>query len=144
LTSIAAWRLHAKLGNLRAQTRIDVSDPGWGLPPELGPASKLLGIFCANVVHIAPWRVAEGLLEGAARHLRRDGRMVLYGPFKRQGKHTAPSNAAFDLSLRSSNPEWGVRDTADLEALAAREGLRIIETVQMPANNLTLLFAQSG
>ena len=142
LRSIAAWRLHAKLANLGPPARIDVSDPNWELPPEGAPPHQLLGIFCANVLHIAPWRVAEGLFAGAARHLRADGRMFVYGPFMRAGKHTAPSNAAFDASLRNSNAEWGVRDTGDVAALAARNGLRMIEIVEMPANNLILSFAR--
>jgi SAM-dependent methyltransferase len=141
LRSIAAWRLDAKLANLRPPARIDVSDPDWSLPPELGPSHRLLGIFCANVLHIAPWRVAEGLFAGAARHLRADGRVFVYGPFMRNGRHTAPSNAAFDASLRSANAEWGVRDTGVVAALAARNGLRMIEFVEMPANNLILMFA---
>ena len=82
-----------------------------------GPG-KLLAVFCANVIHIAPWRVAEGLFAGAARYLRRDGRLFLYGPFKRDGKHTALSNAVFDTSLRDRDAEWGVRDIADVEKLA--------------------------
>ena len=141
LRSIAAWRLDAKLANLRPPARIDVSDPDWRLPPKIGPSHRLLGIFCANVLHIAPWRVAEGLFAGAARHLRADGRVFVYGPFMRNGKHTAPSNAAFDASLRSANAEWSVRDTGDVAALAARNGLRMIELVEMPANNLILMFA---
>jgi hypothetical protein len=94
------------------------------------------------VIHIAPWRVAEGLFAGAARYLRADGRLFLYGPFKRGGKHTAPSNAAFDTSLRDRDPEWGVRDIADLEKLAAGAGLVLIEIAEMPANNLVLVFAR--
>ena len=74
-----------------------------------GPG-QLLAVFCANVIHIAPWRVAEGLFAGAARYLRADGRLFLYGPFKRDGKHTALSNAVFDTSLRDRDAEWGVRD----------------------------------
>jgi hypothetical protein len=70
----------------------------------------LLAVFCANVIHIAPWRVAEGLFAGAGCTLRADGRLFLYGPFKRDGKHTAVSNAVFDASLREGNAEWGVRD----------------------------------
>ena len=97
LTSIAAWRAHAKLPNIRPPLRLDLADPAWdaemakenGLP-------KLLALFCANVIHIAPWRVAEGLFAGAGRILRDDGRLLLYGPFKRDGKHTAVSNAVFD------------------------------------------------
>jgi len=111
------------------------------LPPHEPPApSRLIAIFCANVVHIAPWRVSEGLLGGAARHLRPDGRLFLYGPFRRNGKHTAPSNEAFDASLRASDPEWGVRDVEELGALADRAGLKVGEIVGMPANNLILIF----
>ena len=84
-----------------------------------GPG-KLLAVFCANVIHIAPWRVAEGLFAGAARYLRSDGRLFLYGPFKRDGKHTALSNAVFDTSLRDRDAEWGVRDIADVEKLGLR------------------------
>jgi SAM-dependent methyltransferase len=141
LKSIAAWRAHAQLDNIRAPLRIDLSDSAWCA--EMGGAdgpSPLLAVFCANVVHIAPWRVAEGLFAGSARYLRADGRLLLYGPFKRDGKHTAPSNAIFDTSLREANAEWGVRDIADLEALAAKVGLKLRETVAMPANNLMLVF----
>jgi SAM-dependent methyltransferase len=141
LKSIAAWREHAGLPNLRPPLRIDLSDPAWC--PEMedgrGPG-ELLAVFCANVIHIAPWRVAEGLVAGAGRYLRADGRLFLYGPFKRGGQHTAPSNAAFDTSLREGNPEWGVRDIEAVEALAARTGLRLADIAEMPANNLTLVF----
>jgi hypothetical protein len=100
----------------------------------------LLGVFCANVIHIAPWRVAGGLFAGAGRYLRADGRLFLYGPFKRGGKHTSVSNAVFDSSLRERDPEWGVRDIGDLEKLAAGAGLKLIEIAEMPAHNLTLAF----
>ncbi len=103
---------------------------------------NLLAVFCANVIHIAPWRVAEGLFAGAARYLRRDGRLFLYGPFKRDGKHTALSNAVFDTSLRERDPEWGVRDIADVEKLASGVGLALIEIAEMPANNLILVFGR--
>jgi hypothetical protein len=103
----------------------------------------LLAVFCANVVHIAPWRVAEGLFAGAARYLRPDGRLFLYGPFKRDGKHTALSNAVFDTSLRERDAEWGVRDLGEVSALAQRVGLTLIETVEMPSNNLVLVFARA-
>jgi hypothetical protein len=143
LKSIAAWRAHAGLPNIRPPLRIDLSDPAWdaamasanGLP-------KLLALFCANVIHIAPWRVAEGLFAGAGRALRGDGRLFLYGPFTRDGRHTAESNAAFDSSLRENNPEWGVRDIADLEKLASANGLRLADTFEMPANNMILTFAR--
>jgi hypothetical protein len=141
LKSINAWRAHAGLQNIRRPLRIDLSDSQWC--PEMhdgsGPA-KLLAVFCANVIHIAPWRVAEGLFAGSARYLRDDGRLFLYGPFKRDGKHTALSNAVFDTSLRERDPEWGVRDIADVEKLGAGVGLNLIETFEMPANNLILVF----
>ena len=143
LKSIAAWRAHAGLANIRPPLRIDLSDPAWcsQMHDGSGPG-ELLAVFCANVIHIAPWRVAEGLFAGAARYLRADGRLFLYGPFKRDGKHTAPSNAAFDTSLRDRDPEWGVRDIADLEKLAAGVGLMLIDIAEMPANNLVLVFAR--
>jgi SAM-dependent methyltransferase len=141
LKSIEAWRAHAQLGNVRAPMRIDLSDPAWC--PEMRDGSgpgKLLAVFCANVIHIAPWRVAEGLFAGAANYLREDGRLFLYGPFRRDGKHTALSNAVFDTSLRDNNPEWGVRDIADVKKLAESVGLNLSDIVEMPANNLILSF----
>ncbi len=144
LRSIEAWRAHSALANIRPPLRIDLTDPAWcpAMQDGSGP-DKLLAVFCANVIHIAPWRVAEGLLAGAGRYLRPDGRLFLYGPFKRDGKHTAMSNAVFDTSLRQQDAEWGVRDIADVEKLAAGVGLALIETVPMPANNMILVFGRS-
>ena len=141
LKSIEAWRAYAGMPNIRPPQRIDLTDPAWSsaMKDGGGPA-ELLAVFCANVIHIAPWRVAEGLFAGAGRYLRADGRLFLYGPFKREGKHTAMSNAVFDTSLREQDAEWGVRDIADLEKLAETAGLALIETVPMPANNLILAF----
>jgi len=143
LRSIEAWRAHSGLSNVRAPLSIDLSDPAWC--PQMHDGSgppELLAVFCANVIHIAPWRVAEGLFEGAGRYLRADGRLFLYGPFKRGGKHTAVSNAVFDTSLRERDAEWGVRDVDAVEQLAAGAGLVLAETVEMPANNLVLAFAR--
>lgn len=141
LTSIEAWRSHSGLSNIRPPLRIDLSDPAWC--PEMttghGPP-PLIAVFCANVIHIAPWRVAEGLFAGAARFLRPDGRLFVYGPFKRDGRHSAVSNAVFDTSLREANPEWGVRDIVEVEELAQSVGLGLVEIAEMPANNLTLAF----
>jgi hypothetical protein len=143
--SIAAWTAHDNLANVRPPLRIDLSDPEWC--PEMsegrGPGA-LLAVFCANVIHIAPWRVAEGLFAGAACYLRPDGRLFLYGPFKRGGRHTAPSNAAFDARLRHDNPEWGVRDLDDVTVLAQRNGLTLTEIFEMPANNLILVFERAS
>jgi hypothetical protein len=144
LRSIAAWRVHAGLTNIRPPLRIDLTDPLWC--PQMhdgGGPGELLAVFCANVIHIAPWRVAEGLFAGAGRYLRADGRLFLYGPFKRAGKHTAVSNAVFDSSLREGNPEWGVRDIEALQELAVAAGLVLVDIAEMPANNLILVFERS-
>jgi hypothetical protein len=145
LRSIEAWRVHSRLPNVRPPLRIDLSDPAWceQMREEGGPQS-LRALFCANVIHIAPWRVAEGLFVGAAHCLAGDGLMFLYGPFKRDGKHTALSNAVFDTSLREADPTWGVRDTDDLKKLGSACGFLLRETVEMPANNLILIFARAN
>jgi uncharacterized protein DUF938 len=141
LKSIAAWRNHAALPNIYPPLRIDLSEPTWCLEMANGNGpAKLLAVFCANVIHIAPWRVAEGLFAGAGRYLSGGGLLFLYGPFKRGGKHTAISNAVFDASLREKDPEWGVREIEDLEKLAGRVGLGLVEIAEMPANNVTLVF----
>jgi len=141
LKSIDAWRAHWRAANVRPPLRIDLSDPDWyGKLSGTGVPKQFLAVFCVNVIHIAPWRVAEGLVAGAARALGGGGLFFLYGPFKRSGAHTAPSNAAFDTSLRESNAEWGVRDVEAVEELAARGGLSLVEIAEMPANNLTLVF----
>ncbi len=144
LASIEAWRAHSGLQNIRPPLRIDLSDSAWctAMRDDGGP-EELLAVFCANVIHIAPWRVAEGLFAGAGHYLREDGRLFLYGPFKRGGKHTAISNAVFDTSLRERDPEWGVRDVEALQQLAADAGLALAATAEMPANNLILAFERS-
>ena len=145
LKSIAAWRRHAGLASIRDVQRIDLADPGWVAAfRAAGGPEHLAAIFCANVIHIAPWSVAEGLIAGAGQLLSPGGLLVLYGPFKRDGKHTAVSNAVFDTSLREGNPQWGVRDIADVAALAASHGLALRETVEMPANNMILVFARGS
>lgn len=144
LKSIEAWRVHAQVANVRAPLRIDLTDPAWC--PQMHDGSgpgPLSAVFCANVVHIAPWNVAVGLIQGAAKYLKPEGRLFLYGPFKRNGQHTAVSNAVFDTSLRNGNPEWGVRDVAELEEVAAGVGLALQTTVAMPANNLVLVFGRN-
>jgi hypothetical protein len=143
LKSIEAWRACSKLVNIRPPLRIDLSDPCWCAEMSGGEGpTQLRAVFCANVVHIAPWRVAEGLFAGAGRYLGPDGLLFLYGPFKRGGKHSALSNAAFDSSLREGNPEWGVRDVEAVQELAGKAGLSLIEMAEMPANNLTLVFGR--
>ena len=142
LRSIAAWRRHARLENLKEPVRLDASAADWQLEERGLPASFTV-MFCANVIHIAPWAVAEGLFAGASRHLRAGGQLWLYGPFRRDGEHNAPSNAVFDQSLRRQNPEWGVRDTAELRDLAQRNNLAVKHTYELPSNNAILTFEQS-
>jgi SAM-dependent methyltransferase len=131
--SIAAHRAAAQLLNLEAPLALDARAPTW-------PVAHADAIVSINMIHIAPWAAAEGLMAGAGRLLAPGGVLYLYGPFKENGQHTAPSNAAFDASLRTRDPQWGVRDTGDVAALAQRSGLKLIERVAMPANNLSLIF----
>lgn len=143
LRSIAAWRAQVGFPNLRAPQRIDLTDPGWSWTGDAGRNAPLAAMLCINVLHISPWTVSEHLLAGAGRLLRKNGRLFVYGPFKRGGVHTAPSNAAFDATLRAENPAWGVRDIDNLDALAQAAGLARAEVSSMPANNLVLAFARA-
>jgi SAM-dependent methyltransferase len=140
LASIAAWRAQARLANVQAPLRVDLLDADWD--GKLPMADPLLAILCINVLHISPWGVTENLLAGAGRRLAPDGRLFVYGPFRRDGAHTAPSNAAFDASLRTQDPAWGVRDTGDIAAVAERCGLRIDAMAPMPANNFVLVIGR--
>jgi len=133
LASIAAHRETAHAPNLLPPLRLDVTAETW-------PVTQAHAIVCCNMIHIAPWAVCEGLVAGAARVLPLGGVLYLYGPYGIGGHHTAPSNAAFDADLRARNPEWGIRDLADVTALAENRGLRHVETVEMPANNLSVIF----
>jgi hypothetical protein len=138
--SITAWGAYIGLANLAPPLDIDVTRPGWqdgaGGPYEL--------IICINMIHISPWAACLGLMDGVGALLRPNGVLYLYGPYRRGGTHTAPSNEAFDRSLRSHNPDWGVRDLADVAASAAVHGLEMERTVEMPANNLSLLFRKTA
>jgi hypothetical protein len=129
--SIAAWT--EGLANVKPPLRIDVSEDPW-------PVGAVDALFNANLIHISPWEVCRGLLRGASRHLVPGGVLVLYGPYCIGGVHTAPSNAAFDLDLRSRDPSWGVRDLEAVVAAARANGLALVERVEMPANNQTLVF----
>ena len=134
--SIGAWCLESGVRNVRAPLAIDAARSEW-------PIERADALLCINMVHIAPWAATVGLMAGAARLLPQGGPLVLYGPYKRGGRHTAPSNEAFDLDLRGRNPSWGVRDLEAVanEALAA--GLTLDEAIEMPANNLTILFRRA-
>jgi len=141
LASIEGWRLKAGLANLRAPQGIDLTDAAWTWRGDAG--SRLTAIICINTLHISPWSTSQNLIAGAGRLLRPDGRLFIYGPFRRDGAHTAPSNAAFDAALRAENPQWGVRDAGDLSALAQAAGLTLVNIAPMPANNVVLAFARA-
>ena len=129
--SIEAWT--AGLPNVEPPRVLDVLADAW-------PVESAHFIFNANMIHISPWGTTEGLFRGAARALIPRGGVALYGPFRRAGVPTAPSNEAFDASLRERDPEWGLRSLEDVEAVAARHGFQRTALVEMPSNNLMLLF----
>lgn len=139
LASIAAWRADAGLPNIAKPQRIDLSNPDWSW----SPGGELTAMLCINVLHISPWAISQNLIAGAARFLAGDGLLFVYGPFTRDGRHTALSNEAFDASLRAQNPEWGVRDIGDLAALAAKHRLDLAAATPMPSNNFVLTFVRS-
>ena len=134
--SIEAWRVASGVDNVLAPVPLDAGAQRWP-----GPA-PYDAIFCANMIHIAPWDACVGLMRGAARHLAPRGQLVLYGPFLFDDEPNAPGNLAFDADLRGRNPAWGVRRLADVVAEAARAGLALRERVAMPANNLVLVFGR--
>jgi len=131
--SIAAYRAAAQLPNLLPPLALDAAASSW-------PVTQADAVVSINMIHIAPWAAAEGLMAGAKRLLPGGGVLFLYGPFREHGQHTAPSNAAFDESLRARNREWGVRDLDEVAALASRHGLALEERLAMPANNLSVVF----
>lgn len=138
--SIAAWARALEAPNLAEPAFLDAAGD-WSAEVEgLGP---LAAVIAVNVIHIAPWTVAEGIVAGAARSLAPGGALVFYGPFRRGGRHTAESNAAFDAALRTENPEWGVRDLDEVERLADAAGLGRARVTEMPANNLLAAFLKA-
>jgi SAM-dependent methyltransferase len=138
--SIKAWIATEGLANVCAPVAIDVRREAWGVE-ENAPFDAMISL---NMVHIAPWEAALGLLAGAGRLLRPDGVLFFYGPFMLGGTHTAASNAAFDADLKRRDPRWGVRDVEDLVGEAAFHGLELREVLEMPANNLSLVFVKTN
>lgn len=138
--STASWIGFKGLGNVLAPIDVDASSPIWGVEM-LAPFDAMVSI---NMVHIAPWAATVGLFSGTGRLLRKGGLLCLYGPFVHSGIHNAPTKAAFDESLRTRNPDWGLRDIADLELIAQAAGLRLDKSVDMPANNTLLVFRRSA
>jgi Protein of unknown function (DUF938) len=137
--SIAGWTAAAGLANVRAPLDLDVTAAGW----ERALQAPLAGIVCINLLHIAPWAACVGLIAGARVLLGPGAFLYLYGPFKRGGFHTAPSNAAFDRMLRAQHPAWGVRDLEAVIDCAAAHDLAPAEIVGMPANNLSVVLRRA-
>jgi SAM-dependent methyltransferase len=136
LRSIKAYRTAGNLANLLPPLELDVMAKSWPVP-------RADAVVAINMIHIAPWTAAEALMAGAERLLQPGGVLYLYGPFKENGLHTAPSNKTFDENLRARNKDWGVRDVGDVAKLAARHRLDLVERVAMPANNLSVIFKRS-
>ena len=131
--SIALWSRAEGLGNVRVPLSLDVRERPW-------PIDAADAIICINVVHVSPWEATLALFDAAREMLPPEGVLFLYGPYRRGGRHTAPSNENFDADLRAHDPEWGLRDIDELEQVAARAGLVLAEIVDMPANNFSLVF----
>ncbi len=134
LASIEAWRDHAAVPNLLAPLRLDAADP------DAWPVEAAHALVNINMIHISPWAATVGLMAGAGRLLPPGGGLFLYGPYLEDELETAPSNLAFDTSLKSRDPAWGLRRREDVTALAAGHGLTLAERLAMPANNLILVF----
>ncbi len=144
--SIAAWQVYSPCNNLFPPLELNVEKSSWSVENhdfklrfslQEFPITAIVNI---NMIHISPWSACLGLMAGANRILPSGGILYLYGAYKQQGKHTAPSNEAFDTSLRLSNPEWGVRDLETVVEIATLENLRLVEIIPMPANNLSVIF----
>ncbi len=139
LDSVAARIAQGRLANVQAPLLLDVMSPAW-LPLDTPPFDA---IYCANMLHIAPWATCAALMQGSARHLTQDGLLITYGPYLEDGVHTAPGNRDFDRDLRLQNPDWGLRRSEDVETQAAQAGLRLAQRLAMPANNLLLVWART-
>jgi Protein of unknown function (DUF938) len=136
LASIHAHRSDARAPNLLPPVYLDVTSDLW-------PVERADALVCINMIHITPWAATEGLVAGAKRTLVVGGVLYLYGPYKIDGQHTAPSNHDFDGWLRAQNGAWGVRDLVEVADLAQRHGFDLEETVSMPANNLSVIFRKT-
>jgi len=139
--SIAAWGATLGCANLAEPLFLDAA-ADWAGEPQVQALGELTAVLSCNVIHIAPWAVAEGIVLGAARVLAPGAALILYGPFKEGGRHTGAGNASFDAGLRAENPDWGVRDLDDVAALAAAAGLGPAQVTRMPSNNLAVAFAR--
>ena len=133
LQSIKAWTQDSALSNVRPPVMLDASSDLW-------PLAAADAVLCINMIHISPWPATKGLIRGCAKLLRKGAPLYLYGPYRRADVITAPSNEAFDASLKSRNPEWGLRDLEAVAEQARAEGFSAPEITEMPANNLSVVF----
>ncbi len=137
LADIDAHASNSGCSRIRPAIVLDVCQPDW-------PVASADAILCCNMIHIAPWQAAEGLFAGASRTLANTMPLILYGPFKRNGVHTAPSNQSFDEGLRTRDSRWGVRCLeTEMVPLADKSGFALHEVMLMPANNLTIIFRRA-
>ncbi len=134
--SIDTWTNEASTGNVHPVLDLNVASQDWWVAVQ----SPVIAIIAINLLHISPWAATQGLFAGAARLLEPDGMVICYGAYKRSGRHTAPSNAEFDASLKHRNSDWGVRDIDDVAAVARLDGLELAEIIDMPANNKLLVW----
>lgn len=148
IDSINAWRADSDTAILQPALRLDVSRPVTETEQALRNAdaspARFDAIVCINMIHISPWQATEGLLRTAESLLVDGGLLYLYGPYQRDGKQTAESNARFDADLRARDPQWGVRHLEQVCELAARHHLRLLDVVAMPANNLSVILQKTG
>ncbi len=142
--SITGWVAQTGARNVLAPQRLDVLQSPW---PSEGPAFGTAAfdlVYCANMLHIAPWACCTGLMQGAAQHLSPDGHLVTYGPYLDDGVPTAPGNLSFDASLRAQDASWGIRRIEDVAAVAAQAGLQLAARHAMPSNNLLLVWTHAA
>lgn len=137
LESISAWSAEAGLPNILPPVQIDATAPNW-------PVTHAGAILCINMIHISPWSATAGLMAKAGALLPKGAPLYLYGPYVRDGIETAPSNLAFDASLKERNADWGLRNVRDVVQLAEEAGLTLDRIIEMPANNLSLIFRRGG
>jgi SAM-dependent methyltransferase len=141
--SITSWCEYFPCDTIQPPIDLDASSLIWPVEKEPLPTPPISAIVNINMIHISPWSACLGLMAGAGRILSPGGILYLYGPYKQNGEHTAPSNAAFDKSLAAQNPDWGVRNLEDVIAAAQAQDLKLRETHSMPANNFSLVFKRN-
>jgi hypothetical protein len=135
--SVALWTREEKLANVNLPLDLDVCSSPW-------PLARADAIVCINMIHVAPWAATQGLFRGAGKVLSAGGIVFLYGPYRRFGRHTALSNETFDAQLRAQNREWGLRNMEEVERTAGKEGIDLVATIEMPANNFSLVLRKSA